>query len=79
MTSFRVLARTAALALGLLALATLLSCGSGGSGDGAGRITLRNVSYDPTRELYVEFNAAFARYWQAKTSMRSPPPGGSCP
>ena len=31
------------------------------------RITLLNVSYDPTRELYVEFNQAFARYWKAKT------------
>jgi sulfate transport system substrate-binding protein len=30
-------------------------------------VTLLNVSYDPTRELYVEFNAAFARYWKAKT------------
>ena len=30
-------------------------------------MTLRNVSYDPTRELYLEFNAAFARYWKAKT------------
>ena len=29
--------------------------------------TLLNVSYDPTRELYQEFNAAFAKYWQAKT------------
>jgi len=29
--------------------------------------TLLNVSYDPTRELYQEFNAAFARYWLAKT------------
>jgi sulfate/thiosulfate-binding protein len=29
--------------------------------------TLLNVSYDPTRELYQDFNAAFARYWQAKT------------
>ena len=28
---------------------------------------LLNVSYDPTRELYVEFNAAFARYWKGKT------------
>ena len=28
--------------------------------------TLLNVSYDPTRELYQTFNAAFARYWQAK-------------
>ena len=26
-----------------------------------------NVSYDPTRELYQEFNEAFARYWQEKT------------
>jgi sulfate transport system substrate-binding protein len=30
-------------------------------------ITLLNVSYDPTRELYVEFNKAFATYWKAKT------------
>ncbi len=30
-------------------------------------ITLLNVSYDPTRELYKELNPAFARYWQAKT------------
>ncbi|HEX8783885.1 MAG TPA: sulfate ABC transporter substrate-binding protein, partial [Steroidobacteraceae bacterium] len=71
MTSIRVLARTAALAAGLLVLAALLSCGSGGSsGAGAGRITLRNVSYDPTRELYVDFNAAFARYWQAQTGQQ---------
>ncbi len=30
-------------------------------------VTLLNVSYDPTRELYQDFNAAFAKYWQAKT------------
>lgn len=29
--------------------------------------TLLNVSYDPTRELYQEYNAAFAKYWKAKT------------
>ena len=29
--------------------------------------TLLNASYDPTRELYQEFNAAFARYWQSTT------------
>ena len=28
---------------------------------------LLNVSYDPTRELYVDLNAAFARHWKAKT------------
>ena len=30
-------------------------------------LTLLNVSYDPTRELYVEFNAAFAKHWKATT------------
>src|SRR5438552_10983798 len=29
--------------------------------------TLLNVSYDPTRELYQDFNRAFAKYWKAKT------------
>lgn len=30
-------------------------------------ITLLNVSYDPTREFYVEFNDAFVKYWKEKT------------
>jgi sulfate transport system substrate-binding protein len=30
-------------------------------------LTLLNVSYDPTRELYQEYNAAFSKYWKAKT------------
>ncbi|MBL0420623.1 sulfate ABC transporter substrate-binding protein [Ramlibacter sp. AW1] len=29
-------------------------------------VTLLNVSYDPTREFYVEFNQAFARHWKAR-------------
>lgn len=29
-------------------------------------VTLLNVSYDPTRELYQEYNAAFAKYWKDK-------------
>ena len=33
----------------------------------AAEISLLNVSYDPTRELYQEFNDAFAKHWQAKT------------
>jgi sulfate transport system substrate-binding protein len=34
----------------------------------AGRsVTLLNVSYDPTRELYQEYNTAFAKFWKAKT------------
>jgi sulfate transport system substrate-binding protein len=39
-------------------------------GAGAKEIRLLNASYDPTRELYREFNAAFAKYWQAKTGDR---------
>lgn len=30
-------------------------------------VEILNVSYDPTRELYTEYNAAFAKYWKTKT------------
>ncbi len=30
-------------------------------------VQLLNVSYDPTRELYADYNQAFAKYWKAKT------------
>jgi sulfate/thiosulfate transport system substrate-binding protein len=30
-------------------------------------VTLLNVSYDPTRELYVDYNNAFIKYWKGKT------------
>lgn len=33
----------------------------------AGQVKLLNASYDPTRELYQDFNSAFAKYWQSKT------------
>lgn len=33
----------------------------------AGATTILNVSYDPTREFYKEFNAAFAKHWKEKT------------
>ncbi|SFT01227.1 sulfate ABC transporter substrate-binding protein [Paenibacillus sp. BC26] len=33
-------------------------------------IELLNVSYDPTRELYVQYNKAFASYWKAKTGQK---------
>jgi sulfate/thiosulfate transport system substrate-binding protein len=38
-----------------------------GGPDGTGRLQLLNVSYDPTRELYHEFNAAFIKRWEAST------------
>jgi len=57
MTTARTFLRTAAT-LALAAAAGLAA---------AKDITLLNVSYDPTRELYQDYNAAFAKYWQAKT------------
>jgi sulfate transport system substrate-binding protein len=44
-------------------LALLLSGASASAKD----LQLLNVSYDPTREVYVEFNRAFAAHWRAKT------------
>src|SRR3569833_708240 len=46
----------------LLALALAAS-----SAFAAGPVKLLNVSYDPTREFYQQFDAAFAKYWKAKT------------
>ena len=50
----------------------LAACGGapeGGrpAGDTQPAVQLLNVSYDPTRELYQEFNVAFAKHWEAKT------------
>ena len=44
-------------------LAAVMMLGASARAD----VTLLNVSYDPTRELYQEINAAFAKYWKAKT------------
>jgi sulfate transport system substrate-binding protein len=54
----------------LLALSaiSLTGCGkSDNANDGAKRIEILNVSYDPTRELYRDINTAFIAEWQAKT------------
>ena len=43
-------------------------------------ISLLNVSYDPTRERYQDYNAAFAKYWKAKSGdnvMIKQPHGGT--
>ncbi|MFZ3219843.1 MAG: sulfate ABC transporter substrate-binding protein [Rhodoferax sp.] len=49
-----------------LALATVLA-GAGLLAQAQSAVTLLNVSYDPTRELYLEYNQAFAKHWKAKT------------
>lgn len=58
--------------LSLLAVAAFTGCeqqsvGSTASDAAGTKVTLLNVSYDPTREFYQEFNASFAEYWKNKT------------
>ena len=47
-------------------LVTFLAIGLVGTAQA--QVSLLNVSYDPTRELYQEFNASFAKYWKNKTN-----------
>jgi sulfate/thiosulfate transport system substrate-binding protein len=65
---------TTALGTGIvLATAAIAACGGSTSNTmatgaaSAADVALLNVSYDPTRELYREFNAAFAKHWAAKS------------
>jgi len=51
----------------LLALASAVFVGGTAGVAQAADVTLLNVSYDPTRELYVDFNKAFADFWKKKT------------
>ena len=48
-------------------VATALVAVSGLAAAQTAPVTLLNVSYDPTRELYSEFNTAFAKHWKAQT------------
>jgi sulfate transport system substrate-binding protein len=49
--------------LAVAALAAVALCAPAA----AAEVALLNVSYDPTRELYQDFNAAFAKHWKATT------------
>jgi sulfate/thiosulfate transport system substrate-binding protein len=60
------------LSVTLLAVTLAVGCGRSESTPAVSGMTSRsvellNVSYDPTRELYAEFDAAFAKYWREKT------------
>ena len=65
---------------GWIALAASLALGACGGGTSSTEVSLLNVSYDPTRELYEEFNAAFAANYKTpdgKTVKISMSHGGS--
>ncbi|MCR5101017.1 MAG: sulfate ABC transporter substrate-binding protein [Butyrivibrio sp.] len=57
-----------AVLVGSMVAAMATGCGSSSSGDASANTTLKltNVSYDPTRELYEEYNKAFAAYYEEK-------------
>ena len=50
----------------LLTTTVLTGCGSA-SAENDGNVTITNVSYDPTRELYTSYNELFAKHWKEKT------------
>lgn len=54
-------------AVGVFAAAGLAGCGASGPDRPDQTVELLNVSYDPTREFYEEFNRQFAAYWQSQT------------
>jgi len=54
------------LLLAIAVLATIAGCHRS-SGEAGQTIEIMNVSYDPTRELYQDFNQAFAKHWAEQT------------
>lgn len=46
---------------------SITATGCASNKEGGEKITLTNVSYDPTRELYEAYNKEFAQYWKEKT------------
>jgi sulfate/thiosulfate transport system substrate-binding protein len=70
-TRARAAARLAAAACGALIAAGLLpACSKPAGVDAPAAVTLLNVSYDPTRELYEAVNKAFAAEWLASSGER---------
>ncbi|MDN4492914.1 sulfate ABC transporter substrate-binding protein [Ureibacillus aquaedulcis] len=55
------------LASAITASLLLSACGGDSQANSEGKVEILNVSYDPTRELYVEFNEAFANHWKEQT------------
>jgi sulfate/thiosulfate transport system substrate-binding protein len=49
---------------------TAATSGGAASTEAAASVTLLNVSYDPTRELYNDFNKEFAKHWQEKNNQQ---------
>lgn len=55
--------------MAIMMMALLVSC-KGKSASDADGIELLNVSYDPTREFYAEYNKLFCKYWEEKSGKK---------
>lgn len=51
----------------VMAAVAVTGCGGGGSDSSGSSTELLNVSYDPTRELYAEYNEMFCEYWKEQS------------
>lgn len=58
--------KAAVLLICILAVSCLAGCGSGSGNKKGDGTELLNVSYDPTREFYTEYNEIFCEYWKEK-------------
>ncbi len=54
----------------ILTTGVLAGCGNDEASGGNDTVELLNVSYDPTRELYQEFNEAFSKHWEAEEGQK---------
>lgn len=64
----KVVKRLASLGMICVAILSTLTACSTNSKNNSNKISITNVSYDPTRELYEEYNKLFQAYWKNKTN-----------
>ena len=70
MNSKRIMKIVSIIAVLVLAASMLAACGSSGEKADDGTVKITNVSYDPTRELYVAYNEWFAPLYEEETGTK---------
>lgn len=55
---------TGIIASAIAAASLFTGCGKSENGSDGSKVTITNVSYDPTRELYAAYNEIFAQHWK---------------
>ena len=70
MNSKRIMKIVSIIAVLVLAASMLAACGGSGEKADDGTVKITNVSYDPTRELYVAYNEWFAPLYEEETGTK---------